>query len=357
MNIIDIIIKLLGRGDIVSKIASLLGTNQDQAGKGINAAVPALLAGLAAVAKKSSGADALAKTISSQDPGILDDVGGFLGKGDAAAKGGNLLSSLLGGEGLGRLGGVLSQFTGIGQEGSGKLLGLLGPVVLGAIGKSAPKTDAGGIANFLASQSGNISSALPSGLGKMLSSAIPGVGDLLGGASETVGATARSTIHAAHGGVRQAEKAGSSFLKWLIPAILAVLAILFLPKMCRQADDAGRAVADMANPAAEGTRLVSEATEVLQSATESISSIKDEASATAALPKLRELTTKIGSIETVFAKLPASVQSTVRASLRPLIAKLREAAQPVLGLPVVGAQVKPVLDEMFAGLERLVPSA
>lgn len=57
------------------------------------------------------------------------------------------------------------------------------------------------------------------------------------------------------------------------------------------------------------------------------------------------------------AGLPAPLQKTVIDSLRPLIAKLREAVQPVLALPIVGAQVKPTVDALFGQLDRLAPGA
>jgi len=360
MNIISIIMKLLGSGDIISKIASLLGIGQDQATKAITAAVPALLAGVAGAASKPGGAASLASALSKQDGGVLDNIGSLLSGGNAASQGTSMLSGLLGGEGLGQIGSVLSRFTGVGEQGSGKLLGLLAPVVMGAIGKQTTGMDASGIASFLTGQKDNIASALPSGLGSMLSSAVPSMSGLLGSASNAASSAARATTQAAHGAAHEAAKAGSSVMKWLIPAILALLAIFFLPKMCRKAEDVGKVVTDKAAETvasvSDGSKFVSEATDIIKNATSSMSSITDEASAMAALPKLRDLTTKVGGLESMLAKLPTPVQSTVRATLRPLIGKLREAAQPILALPVVGAMVKPVVDEMLGQLDKLVPA-
>lgn len=360
MNIVQIILKLLGGGDVIGRIASMLGLNQDLATKAISAAVPAILAAITGAASKPDGASALAAALAKQDTGALDNIGGMLSGPDAAAKGSNLLNGLLGGEGLGQIGGILSKFTGMGQDGSGKLLGLLAPVVMGAIGKQTQGMDASGIASLLTSQKDNIASALPSGLGSMLSSAVPGLGGLLGTASGAADSAVRTAANFAHGAGRELEKAGSPFMKWLIPAILALLAILLLPKMCRKAADVTKNVTEATGEAVaaatDGTKFVSEASDMLKTATESVASIKDEASASAALPKLRELTGKIGGLESMLAKLPTSVQTTVRATLKPLIEKLREAAQPVLAMPLIGAQVKPALDELFSQLEKLVPA-
>ena len=146
-------------------------------------------------------------------------------------------------------------------------------------------------------------------------------------------------------------------MKWLIPLLLLILAVFFLPKMCRTAPETAPVVKEKpaeATPAQdESAKLISDATVLINDATQGVASIKDEASATAALPKLKDITTKLGGLHSQWAKLPQPIQKTVSDALRPLIAKLREAAQPVLALPVVGAKVKPVVDEMLGQLDKL----
>ena len=105
----------------------------------------------------------------------------------------------------------------------------------------------------------------------------------------------------------------------------------------------------------DSTKFISDATGLIKDATDSIATIKDEASATVALPKLQDITGKLGALQSQLAKLPQPVQNTVSDALRPLIAKLREAVQPVLALPVVGDKVKPVVDELLAQLTKLLP--
>ena len=158
---------------------------------------------------------------------------------------------------------------------------------------------------------------------------------------------------------REAAAAGSSVMKWLIPLVLLVLAFFLLPKMCRTPPKQRPVVKETAAEviAAAGddsAKLISDATGLIKDATDSVASIKDEASATAALPKLTDITTKLGGLQSQWAKLPQPNQKTVSDALRPLIAKLREAVQPVLALPVVGAKVKPIVDEMLGQLDKLV---
>ena len=345
---------MLGGGDFIAKLASMLGIGQDQATKAVSAAVPSILAGLAGAASKPGGADALANVLSKQEPGMLDNLSGLLAGGDAASsKGLGALSGLLGTQGLGQLGGVLSKFTGLGEDTGGKLMGLLAPAVLGSLGKQTQGMGAAGIAGFLASQKDSIASALPDGLGKMLSGSVPGLGGVLGHAAD-------SASRAVHQAADTTRSAAPSVFRWLVLLLFAVAAIVLLPKMCRKASDAGEVAKNKAAEAlsatSEGGRFLTEATGLIAGATESVASITDAASAEAAVPTLREVAGKVGGLEAALAKLPASVQDTVRDGLRPLIAKLREAADKVLGIPLVGARVKPVLDEIFGHLERLAPS-
>jgi hypothetical protein len=376
MNIIEIIMKLLGSGDTISKIASLLGVGQDQAGKAVGAAVPSILAGLMGAASKPEGAGLLASILGKQDTGLLDNIGGLLGSGAESGVGSsNPLSSLLGGSGLGAIAGALGKFTGLGDSGSGKLLGMLTPVVLGAVGKASSGLDAGGIANMLLGQKANITSALPSGLGSILGSAVPGLSNFLGDATSAATNAASQAASAATGAAQsaartataaahQAEKASSSIGKYLIPLLIAGAALFLLPKMCTKAGDkaadaangAKAAVAGVADAVTDSKALSGDLSSILTTATEAIGTIKDEATATAALPKLQELTAKLGGLKALWDKMPAAAQSVVGSQINPLIAKLREVIQPVLALPVIGDKVKPIADEMLTALAAFAPA-
>ena len=176
--------------------------------------MPTLLAALAGAASKPGGGADLANVLAKQDQGVLDNLSSlFSGGGPAAAsQGSNLLGSLLGGLGggaLGQIGGALSRFTGVNEGVITKLLGLLAPVVLGAIKKQSPGQDAASITSMLAGQKGNIASALPSGLGSLLSSAVPGLSSLLGDASSAASSAARTATAEVTGATRATEAAGS----------------------------------------------------------------------------------------------------------------------------------------------------
>lgn len=358
MNIVEIILKLLSSGDTIGKIASALGLGQDQTQKAVGAAIPTILAAVMGSASKPEGAANLVSALAKQDAGGLDDLGGLLTKGAAAGLGdSNPLTALLGGSGLGQIAGVLSKFTGIGDGGTGKLLGMLGPVVLGALGKQSKGLDAAGLVSMLAGQKANISSALPSGLGSLLSSAVPGLGSVLGDAGQAASAAMGAATSAATGAARQAEAAASPFKKLLIPLILAALAVFLGQKMCRKAPEAASAVSNGVAAMGDQMKIAGDLTGLIKDATAAVATIKDEASATAALPKLQDVNTKLAGIKGLWAKLPAPAQQAVGSTIRPLIATLRDSLQPVLALPIVGNLVKPVVDEMLSTLEGFVPAA
>lgn len=99
------------------------------------------------------------------------------------------------------------------------------------------------------------------------------------------------------------------------------------------------------------------AADVIKSATEGVASIKDEASAAAALPKLQDLNAKLAGLKSTWSALPAPAQTAASATLRPLVAKLRDTLKPVLDLPIVGDKVKPVVNEMLGSLDTFAPAA
>ena len=98
-------------------------------------------------------------------------------------------------------------------------------------------------------------------------------------------------------------------MKWLIPLLLVILAFFFLPKMCRTVPETAQVVKEKAAEAlpaeAESTKFISDATVLIKDATDGIPSIKDEASATAALPKLQDITAKLGGLQSQWAASPS----------------------------------------------------
>ena len=88
-------------------------------------------------------------------------------------QGASVLTSLLGGKTFSALTSAVGQYAGFDSGGSKSLMGLLGPVVLGVLGKEQRDRglDASGLASLLTSQKSNVIGALPSGFAKYLSDA------------------------------------------------------------------------------------------------------------------------------------------------------------------------------------------
>src|SRR5215510_16610877 len=89
-----------------------------------------------------------------------------------AAKGVEVLSTLLGGGALGLLASTLSKFLAVGEAPTRSLMGLVTPLIMGVLGQQQKATglDANGLARMLTQQKEEIADAMPSGLSSLLES-------------------------------------------------------------------------------------------------------------------------------------------------------------------------------------------
>jgi len=157
--------------EVVGQMASAAGLDASVAQKAMTAAVPSILSTLAEVADKPGGARMLAKAVSEQPADLLGNIASsFTGSAQMAEKGTGLLSSLLGGGGLGILTSTVAKFLGIGEGSVRTLMGLLTPVIMGVLGREqgAAHLGANGLTRMLTEQKDAIAAALPPGLGKLL---------------------------------------------------------------------------------------------------------------------------------------------------------------------------------------------
>lgn len=123
-------------GSTLSTLARQVGADPEATSKAVSTALPMLVGALARNAQKPEGAAALAGALDrDHDGSILNDLGGFLSGGSAATAGDAILRHVLGGRQTSVVSG-LSQTTGLDTSLIGKLLPLLAPIVLGALGKA-----------------------------------------------------------------------------------------------------------------------------------------------------------------------------------------------------------------------------
>ena len=139
-------------GDAVGQISRQLGINEDQASQAISGALPMLFGALAKNSQSADGLSALGGAIDrDHDGSVLDDLAGFLGNSRAHdITGGGILRHVLGAQ-QGNVENSLGRATGLDSRSTGKLLMMLAPLVLGAIGKQRRSggLDNAGLADLL----------------------------------------------------------------------------------------------------------------------------------------------------------------------------------------------------------------
>src|ERR1700743_877041 len=198
-NLVSVVMQFL-TPDMIAKIASALGLDRTVAQKAIGGVVPALLASLADGASTPTGGRQVANTLAQQQPVSLESLKGLIGssgQNNLAETGSNMLSGLFGGGALDTMAQSIGKFAGLDGGSSKSLLGMLGPVVLGALGQQQRSAglDASGLASLLGSQKDQIAAAIPSGLADQLSAAgliDRATGDLRSGAAAASAAGSRN---------------------------------------------------------------------------------------------------------------------------------------------------------------------
>jgi hypothetical protein len=154
-----------------------MGTDPAGAQKAIGAALPALMAALAGNSRKSSGASALASALDKDhDGGILDDLSGFLGRGDTK-DGEGILKHALGGR-RPAVESAVAKETGLDSSAISGLLPMLAPIVMGALGREKRQKgmDVGALASMLSGE-GQRAKQMAPGAMRMLGNLLDDEGD------------------------------------------------------------------------------------------------------------------------------------------------------------------------------------
>ena len=121
-------------GSALEMIGSQIGADRSQVERAVPAALGSLMTGLARNAQSSDGASSLASALSrDHDGSILDNLAGVLSAPDQGA-GAGILGHVFGSK-RGAVESALGQSTGLEAGSMGKLLTMLAPLVMGALGK------------------------------------------------------------------------------------------------------------------------------------------------------------------------------------------------------------------------------
>ena len=378
-NLVSVVMQFL-TPDMIAKIASALGLDRAVAQKAIGGAVPALLASLADVASTPNGARQLTNTLAQQQAGSLESLKGLIGsagQNNLAETGSSMLSGLFGGGALDTIAQSIGKFAGVDGGSSKSLLGMLGPVVLGALGQQQRSAglDASGLASLLGSQKDQIAAAIPSGLADQLSAAgllDRAAGGLRSGAaaasaagSRIGGASERTVAGAGRAAYATTSAAWSQWPYWL--AALVVLGGLGWFALGRQA---GEKVAELPHPAATqpatgtvgvapsdltigGVNLANQVNSSVGTLRSILPTITDAASAQAALPKLREATTQLNEVSNLATKLTPEGKSALARLIATATPAINQMCDKVLATPGVGDIAKPAIDELRGKLDTL----
>ena len=219
-NLVSLVMQIM-TPDKIERIGAAVGVDRNVAQCAVRASVPGLLAALSRVASQPRGAQRLADAAESQSD-TLGSLAGMLAGGRQSSvmeKGSRLLSWLLGGGNRYALTEAIGKFAGLSQRASGSLLGMLTPVVLGAIvqQQGARALNADSVTGLLTAQKDNIAAAFPLGFGNLLASA--GLLDPLGSGART--STAARLQHA----TPTAPEAGpSGGLRHIAPSVMFLVA-------------------------------------------------------------------------------------------------------------------------------------
>jgi hypothetical protein len=101
------------------------------------------------------------------------------------------------------------------------------------------------------------------------------------------------------------------------------------------------------------TSLTGQVTDFFRTATDTFTGIKDVASAEAAAPKLRELSTRLDTMRVAMNQLPADARAKLVALMKDLGAKLMPTIEAATAIPAVGDTLKPYVDDLRSKLNAL----
>lgn len=374
-NLVSVVMQFL-TPDVIAKIASALGLDRTLAQKAIGGAVPALLSSFADAASTPGGVRQLSNMLSQQQTGALDSLKNLSGGSNPkmlADTGTSMLSGLFGGGALDTMAQSIGKFAGIGEGSSKTLLGMLGPVVLGALGQQQRNSglDASGLMSMLAAQKDQITAAIPSGLADHLSDAgliDRAEGSLRSGAaaasaagSRTAGASERTMSGASQAAYATTRSAPTQWPYWL--AGILVLAGLGWYVMDRPGNET---IAQAPRPAATGTvgmampdmtvggmNLADQLNSSVGTLRSVLPSITDNASAEAALPKIRAAASQLNDLKTQASKLTPEGRSTLARLTAASMPAINQMCDKVLATPGVGDVAKPAIDELRVRLDTL----
>jgi hypothetical protein len=375
-NLTSVVMQFL-TPEVIEKIASFLGLDRTATQKAAGGAVPALLAGLSDLVGTPAGMNQLSRLLSQQPGGSPTDLLRNAGPQGLAETGASMLSGLFGGRTMDTMAQVIGKFAGIGDGGGKSLLGILGPIVLGALGlqQRSSGLDAEGLASMLRSQKDQITAAIPAGLASQLGSA---------GLIDKAEAGLRSGAAAASAGASRVSSASQQAGTWATsqttqwPYWLAALAVLAgiawyaIPRQGPETVAVQPATTQTATtqpaatqpatgtvglaPAAltvDGVNLANQLNSSIDKLKSALPGMTDAAAAQAALPKINEATAQLNDLSARVQRLSPDGRSAFVKMVVLATPSINQLCDKVLATPDVGPVAKPAIDALRAKLDSL----
>jgi hypothetical protein len=349
--------------EIIEKIASFLGLDRAVTQRATAGAVPALLAGLSDLVGTPAGAGQLSKLLSQQQGGVPADLLRNIGPQGLAESGASMLSGLFGGRTMDTMAQAIGKFAGMGDIGGKSLLGMLGPLVLGALGQHQRDAglDANGLASLLRSQKDQITAAIPSGLADQLGAT---------GLIDKVQSGLRSGSAAASAGASRIESASrrAGTFGGQLPYVLAAAIILAGIAWYAFQRRAPESVAELpartapatetvgmapANLTVDGVNLANQLNSSITTLKSALPGMTDAAAAQAALPKVNEAIAQLNDLTARVEKLPPDGRSAFAKMIVLVTPSVKEMCDKVMATPGVGPVAKPAIDALQAKMDSL----
>jgi hypothetical protein len=364
INLLDMV-KSAVVGQVADQIGSAVGLDKSKTSAAVNAVLPALLGGMAKKASTPAGASDLIKALQDNDNSILDNLAGAFAPAKQASMldyGMKLLPMLLGGS-QSTIISLIAKMFGFGDKGASSLLGMLAPVVMSVVGKQVKSQglDAGGLSSLLSGQTNFLNAALPSELKNVM-----GFADL-GGTNRPVGTTTQRTT-ATTTTSHSAPEAGNP-LKFLLPLLLlgalGYAGYQFLkpkpqpvktatpPAVTTPAPKAPPAVTAEVKPPAMDPMIAlkEQLTSTFEGLSTTLGGITDEASATAAVEKIKAAANGYSALG--IEKMSAETRTGLVPFLKPLFDKVKAALDVAYKIPGVQGIIEPVIGPMVQAVSAV----
>ncbi|MCL2639559.1 MAG: DUF937 domain-containing protein [Phycisphaerales bacterium] len=352
MDIIQTIMGMLS-GNVMSKLSSLIGVSEANTQSAVSTAVPALLAGMSQVASTPNGAQRLVSAMDQFGASSTSPITGLLGgqAGNIAEQGNTLLKSLFGGGASSGLAGMISRFAGIGSGSATRLLPFLAPLVMGGLAKHfvGQSVNASSLSNFFASQKSNIANALPQGFSL---AEIPGLGTAASAVASTAESAYRGTNKVAQAAGHQAAATG----RWLAPALVGLAILAGLIYFISRAGTPRHEIPHARLPgvvAPDLTQVRSNIAGTFTSINDSLAEIKDSATATAALPTLRALDSRLDTVKSWTDQLPQSARTSISEYTTANLGGIVDHMNTALANPGVSDTLRPTLQSIVSKLSGI----